>query len=557
MFTFLEISIWCFSFLRNDRGETVDRGVNTSMELHSVSAMNENETEETTCETGTTADSRGKDCNSERDNMGSRSTSIIVPKNASIQGMDTVQISCVAATNRNNLYPARRNGNNIQQGTIADCETKDSGAITDVEVHPFSGIMAQSTTRLDIQEQNRISTRQYESIEIQGISESKNVQTSTVCDSEVQTGPGNDIAIQTNVQCHSEVQTGPSEDTSVQTSTTDEHSVQTNTDKVVAVQTSTEDDSEVQTDSNVIDIAVQTCAQNPQIDRKTQVSTGKHMAKQTSSEVHKRITGDSSVVAGTRGVMIVQRDDHRVLTGSTNAETNNTDILMSLRYGNHAATDTNNTAGERRTICDTLRQTGATNDQTEQTSENMVLERKTSSVARVHTRSRGDSNLEMVTSGDIRLQPRILVEDTSQGQLEITDDFGVPNEPLGMQEDTMSMPRQSGIILNIGDNFGASRRQTSSPRGQSRSSSPFEVIRRSSGTTEDAGTGSAMDNNRLRGISEDISDEAGTFGEFRSIKVGVQINRGDDDRRECGLMTLQGMPCKRRVSSGRCPIHRK
>lgn len=499
------------------------------MEQSSVSGIKKNETGEPMCETaltdGTTGDSSGKDCTSKGDNMGSSSTSVIIPKNTSISGMNTAHIG-------NNQCPTRRSDSVIQQRTIADCETEDSGTIMDIEVQHFRSNTTQDSTSLDIQEHNRIGARQHGNIEHQSISWGKSVQTSTICDSEVQTGPGNDMAIQTNVQCHSEVQTGPSEDISVQTSTTDEHSVQTNTDKVVAVQTSTRDDSEAQTDTN-IDIGVQTSTHT---DRNTQASIGNSMATHANSEVDGRTRGDSSVNIGTREDTVVQTRDHT--------------MLASLRR--------NSVTGERRTISDRQRQTGAINDQTRETSENMALERRTSSVTEVHRRSRGDSNLEMVTSEDVRVQPRILV-DTSQGQLGVTDDFGVPHEPLGIQDDTRSIPRQSGIIVNIGENLSASRRHTSSPRAHSRSSSPFEVVRRSSGTNEDTNTNTAMDINRLRRVSEDMSEEAGTSREFSSIQVGVQINRAESsgERRECGLLTLQGTPCRRRVSSGRCYIHKK
>ena len=507
--------------------------MNTSLEQTSVSGIKENETDQSMCETalidGTTGDPSGESCNSGGDNMGSRSASVIVPKNPSIQDKNAVNISSAAVDNGNNQWSTTSHSV-IQQVTIADCETEDSGAIMDIEVQHYRGNMTNGN------------------IEHQGISRGKSVQTSTICDSEVQTGPGNDMAIQTYVQCHSEVQTGPSEDISVQTSTTDEHSVQTNTDKVVGVQTNTRDDSEVQTDTN-IDIAVQT---STQIDRNTQSNIGNNMATQASSEEYRKTKGDSSVEVRTSGVTVVQTRDQAGLTGDTDTQTNNVDIPTSLRHDNRAQTNTTNAIGKRG------RHTGASNDQIGQTSGNMALERRTSSVTEVHTRSKGESNLEMVTNEDIRVQPRILV-DTSQGQLGPTDDFEIPHEPLGLQDDTRSKPRQSGIIVNIGENFGASRRLTPSPRGQSRSSSPFEVVRRSSGTNEDTNAGIAMDINRLRRVSQDISAETGTSGEFSSIQVGVQINRGEGsgERRECGLLTLQGTPCRRRVSSGRCYIHKK
>ena len=513
--------------------------MNTSLEQTSVSGIKENETDQSMCETalidGTTGDPSGESCNSGGDNMGSRSASVIVPKNPSIQDKNAVNISSAAVDNGNNQC-STTSDSVIQQVTIADCETEDSGAIMDIEVQHYRGDMTHGN------------------IEHQSISRGKSVQTSTICDSEVQTGPGNDMAIQTYVQCHSEVQTGPSEDISVQTSTTDEHSVQTNTDKVVGVQTNTRDDSEVQTGTN-IDTAVQT---STQIDRNTQSSIGNNMATQASPEEYRKTKGDSSVEVRTSGVTVVQTRDQAGLTGDTDTQTNNVDIPTSLRHDNRAQTNTTNAIGEKGTISVRQRHTGASNNQIGQTSGNMALERRTSSVTEVHTRSKGDSNLEMVTNEDIRVQPRILV-DTSQGQLGPTDDFEIPHEPLRLQDDTRSKPRQSGIIVNIGENFGASRRLTPSPRGQSRSSSPFEVVRRSSGTNEDTNAGTAMDINRLRRVSQDISAETGTSGEFSSIQVGVQINRGEGsgERRECGLLTLQGTPCRRRVSSGRCYIHKK
>ena len=501
--------------------------MNTSLEKTSVSGIKENETDQSMCETAliddTTGDPSGESCNSGGDNMGSRSASVIVPKNPSIQDKNAVNISSAAVDNGNNQC-STTSDSVIQQVTIADCETEDSGAIMDIEVQHYRGDMTHGN------------------IEHQSTSRGKSVQTSTICDSEMQTGPGTDMAIQTYVQCHSEVQTGPSEDISVQTSTTDEHSVQTNTDKVVGVQTNTRDDSEVQTDTN-IDTAVQT---STQIDRNTQSSIGDNIATQASSEEYRKTKGDSSVEVRTSGVTVVQTRDQAGLTGDTDTQTNNVDIPTSLRHDNRAQTNTTNAIGERGTISVKQRHTGASNNQIEQTSGNMALERRTSSATEVHTRSKGDSNLEMVTNEDIRVQPRILV-DTSQGQLGPTDDFGI------------SKPRQSGIIVNIGENFGASRRLTPSPRGQSRSSSPFEVVKRSSGTNEDTNAGTAMDINRLRRVSQDTSDETGTSGEFSSIQVGVQINRGEGsgERRECGLLTLQGTPCRRRVSSGRCYIHKK
>jgi hypothetical protein len=67
-----------------------------------------------------------------------------------------------------------------------------------------------------------------------------------------------------------------------------------------------------------------------------------------------------------------------------------------------------------------------------------------------------------------------------------------------------------------------------------------------------------MDMSGLRRVSQGISGEAGTSGEFSSIQVGVQINRAGSSghRRDCGFVTLQGTPCRRRVSAGRCYIHK-
>ena len=96
---------------------------------------------------------------------------------------------------------------------------------------------------------------------------------------------------------------------------------------------------------------------------------------------------------------------------------------------------------------------------------------------------------------------------------------------------------------------------------QSRTSSPFEVmpgdIRRSSGTSGDMGNSTVMSG--LRQVSQDLSGEAGTVGDLSSKQVGVQINRSGSEgqKLECGLMTLQGTPCRRRVSAGRCYTHSK
>ena len=303
------------------------------------------------------------------------------------------------------------------------------------------------------------------------------IQTATICDSEVQTGPGNDMSVQTSTQRESEVQTGPSENIAIQTRTTDDIFVQTNADQMVGVQTETHND-----------ISVQTITKDD-------------------SQVQTDAPDDMSVETSTRGDNEVQTDI-----------TSNVNLLTWSRDERHRRTKFVNIENDKQL------ETG------------------------LQTWTRGDGRIQMGCDNgrEEPSQNRDLItwsNDNTRGQNTVTDDFGEPLEPLGIHDKTAgsNLPGQSGIIVNIGDNVSNSRRQTPSPRRQSRTSSPIN------------NTGGSIDISGLSRVTQDISSDAGTSGEFSSIQVGVQVSRIN---RECGFMTIQGTPCRRRVSSGRCYIHK-
>ena len=404
---FSEIFLRCFSYLI----QPAQVEMNSSIENGSVHGIQDNKIGETSGENGTFNDSLEVNSDDVKFTMSSTDTD---SENSDNIGSDTTSVmgasgQCVNITsanvteNQNNQNAGTRGDNMVLQGTMVGFEVPN---VVTGRCGVYMDNMVQNSANLW----------------------GKCVQTTTSCDNEVQTGPGNDMAVQTSTQCDSEAQTGASENVSVQTSARNESSAQTN--KVVKVQTNTR-----------------------------------------------------TVHAGTNSAFTVVRESIQI-----------------------------------------------------------------------------DNSLQTGTSKDITRQPgpsKDLI-----GQCGKTYDFGVPHEPLGLQDEiTSSTPRQSGIIVNIGDNFSNPRGMTPSPVRQSRTSSPFEVvpgdIRRSSNTSGDMGNSTVMSG--LRQVSQDLSGETGTVGDLSSIQVGVQINRSGSEgqKRECGLMTLQGTPCRRRVSAGRCYIHSK
>ena len=522
-----EISIWCFNSVTDGEIETAEMEINPSMENGSVLGTQEDETGETCGEKSTLQDTLGHDSGN-RDNVRSitseSTTNDWSGENYSgmAVGDNTVQDSTTLDIQQqhgkhNKTSSGTRGYSSIKEDLVVqrsmqtrsmECESNSDFKagkclqtiiISDSEVQtgPGNDMAVQTSTQCD----NEVQT---------GAGNDMAVQTSTQCDSVVQTGPGNDMAVQTSTQCDNEVQTGASENISVQTSTTDENSAQTHTERVIGVQTRTVGDNEVQTDTNINTINDTSVQSSEEADSEVQTYTNTDMSEQLSTRAD----------------------------GSSQTETNN-----DMR--NQASV----TGARMRTNDDRQRLAWATGDTTGQKSVRMALETRTSSDTGVHTRSRSDSNLQMGEDWS---------NDNSQGKHRITYDVGVPHEPL---DDETTIPRQRGIIVNIGDNFSNSQR--SSPRRRSRTPSPFEVvsgdIMRRSGSYGYAGNRTMMDMSGLSRVTQVIPGEAGTSGELSSIQVGVQINRSVSlgEIRECGFVTLQGTPCRRRVGAGRCYIHKQ
>ncbi|XP_028399944.1 uncharacterized protein LOC114523271 [Dendronephthya gigantea] len=277
-----------------------------------------------------------------------------------------------------------------------------------------------------------------------------------------------------------------------------------------SVQTTTVCDGEGQSrPSN--DMAIQTSTQSD-----SEVQTG----PSDDIFVQKSKTGDRTVQTDAKatGERTETRDDNKIHTVTPNDRI----VRTSSEGGNEVQTDLQNDIGV---------QTSTSCDREVQTGQHSALRAKTESSysqtdTEVQTRTRSDSSVQTGTNNDQRYG--------------ITYDNRVPhsgmqNEPIGSQS------RQNRTIVNIGDDFGNSGRR-------SRPSSPFLPI------TDLALT----DTDGLRRVSQDILGNAGSLGDFDSIQVGLQINRNGSgrQRRECGLVTLQGTPCRRRVRSGRCYIHR-